>query len=325
MSDFSPSKTFDWTPSEHEGGYEVRVTVRNKSTKATVVLTEMYMISSRVTGGVPVLSSTLHPLVALYSAPACPAGSEMRVRFQHAGETYGQKTPLKPCTPGFSMNFYLAGMLPNTQYSVKHDLFTGPMVRTSPTLSFTTGSVPAGFPNPTVRNPADPPTSLEHPILLSANGYATDLRGRIVWYYPVTGIGVRRPIPGGTFLTNRGSFLEEVDVVGGLIRQTNVARVSEQLVAMGKQPVTGFHHESFRLPNGNTAVLGFVERIMNDVQGPGPVDILADAIVVVNRNFQVVWYWNGFDHLDVRRKALLDEKCGAGQRRLPAAYPCPYR
>jgi hypothetical protein len=31
--------------------------------------------------------------------------------------------------------------------------------------------------------------------------------------------------------------------------------------------------------------------------------------VVLNENWQVVWFWNGFDHLDVTRKAILDEKC----------------
>jgi hypothetical protein len=86
---------------------------------------------------------------------------------------------------------------------------------------------------------------------------------------------------------------------------------------MGKQPITGFHHESLRLPNGNTVILCYNERIMNDVQGPGPVDILGDAIVVLNPNLQVVWFWNAFDHLDVRRKAILDEKCVGGQGGCP--------
>ena len=278
VRDYGASKVLDWTPSTNEGIYEIQVTARNKTTEGTAVRTQMYTVSSRVTGGSPVVSSTAHPLVALYSAPPCPSGSRMRVRFQRAGDPYGQRTPLKACTPGFSMNFYIAGMLANTQYSIRHDLFTGPTVTTGPTLSFTTGSLPPDFPAATVRNPPDPPSSLEQPVVLNSffrtpgtvYPTATDLEGRVIWYYPEKGPGVRRPVPGGTVLLHKEDLtLIEVDLVGNIVRETNVDRVSEQLVAMGKRPITSFHHETFRMPNGNTVILCNNEQIMNNVQGPG--------------------------------------------------------
>jgi hypothetical protein len=36
-------------------------------------------------------------------------------------------------------------------------------------------------------------------------------------------------------------------------------------------------------------------------------------IVVLDRNWQVAWVWNAFDHLDVSRRATLDEICTRGE------------
>jgi hypothetical protein len=55
--------------------------------------------------------------------------------------------------------------------------------------------------------------------------------------------------------------------------------------------------------------LAGVEQVMTDVQGPGPVNILGDMIVVLNRDLEVVWTWDTFDHLDVRRLATQSETC----------------
>jgi hypothetical protein len=94
------------------------------------------------------------------------------------------------------------------------------------------------------------------------------------------------------------------------VLETNAARVNEQLAALGKRPITGFHHEARTLPDGRIAALAGVEQILTDVQGPGPVDVLGDMIVVLDSNLNVVWTWDAFDHLDVTRKAVLGETCG---------------
>jgi hypothetical protein len=118
VRDFDPANSFEWTPGEREGTFDVLVVVRNTTTHEDAQLEVSYAVSSRVTGGDPVVSQTANPLVALYSAPACDAGS-MRVRFWRPGDLSSQATPWKVCRPGVSMNFYVAGMLASTQYDLQ--------------------------------------------------------------------------------------------------------------------------------------------------------------------------------------------------------------
>jgi hypothetical protein len=47
------------------------------------------------------------------------------------------------------------------------------------------------------------------------------------------------------------------------------------------------------------------------------VDLLGDMIVDLDENLQVVWAWNGFDHLDVNRAASLGETCAPLQAGCP--------
>ena len=82
------------------------------------------------------------------------------------------------------------------------------------------------------------------------------------------------------------------------MRETNVERINEQLAARGDDLITAFTHDAVRLANGYTIVLGYVERILTDQQGPGPVDVLGDMIIVLDRDFQVTWTWKRIDHLD---------------------------
>ncbi|HEV7858320.1 MAG TPA: aryl-sulfate sulfotransferase [Pyrinomonadaceae bacterium] len=319
MYDFSPAQIFQWTPSEREGTYQIKVVARNNITHETGQIIATYVVNSRVTDDVPVINSTAHPLVALYSAPPCSEGS-MRVRFWRTGDTSSQTTPWKSCQPGTSMNFYIAGMLATTQYSMQHEISSRATLplEMGPTLFYTTGTPPDGmFPNTSVLVPS---SAAEQGVLLNTNlagGFfltATDLSGQGLWYYHKSIRYGTRPVPGGTMLViadSAGTYntLREVDLAGNTLRETNVNRVSEQLVARGEQAVTSFHHEARRLPDGKTLVLCSNDRTLSDVQGPGPVAIIGDEIVVLDEQWQVVWSWNAFDHLDVTRKALLDEKC----------------
>jgi hypothetical protein len=243
------------------------------------------------------------------------------VRFQRVGDALGQSTPFKNCRAGLTMNFYIAGMLANTQYSMRHDIVTGPRVTTSSPLPFTTRT-PTGISFPTtVVDPADAPSSLQHPVVLFASGHATNVSGQIIWYLP--GAGVVRPVPGGTFLTTFNAdstdtyqrLIREYDLAGNIVRETNVGRVSEQLIAMGKRPIQAFHHEVFRMPNGRTVVLCGNERFLPGVQNPAPPSgyIQGDAIAVLDQNLQVVWTWDAFEKMDVTREAVLNETCAPNQ------------
>ena len=81
---------------------------------------------------------------------------------------------------------------------------------------------------------------------------------------------------------------------------------------MGKQKISGFHHEVRTLPDGRIAALAGVEQLVTDIQGPGTVDVLADMIIIFDENMQVEWTWNAFDHLSLSRKATMGETCAPG-------------
>jgi hypothetical protein len=163
--------------------------------------------------------------------------------------------------------------------------------------------------------------NLSNQVLLGSSlngGVATDLQGNIIWYTDTTdGFLLTRPEEGGyfwgaienAFADASQQVIRKLDLVGTTILETNAARVSEQLAALGRRPISGFHHEVRTLPDGKIVALADVEQILTDVQGPGPVDVVGDMIVVLDSDLNVVWAWDTFDHLDVKRAALLGEKC----------------
>src|SRR6266850_7804721 len=75
VRDFSPTNAFAWTPMQ-EGAYDIEVTVKDgyQATGTTAAMVAD-AVASRVTGSEAVISPTLNPLVALYSAPPSSAGS----------------------------------------------------------------------------------------------------------------------------------------------------------------------------------------------------------------------------------------------------------
>jgi hypothetical protein len=220
------------------------------------------------------------------------------------------------------MNFYLAGLRTDSAYSVQHTIDTGTSFVAGPVLELQTPPAPEGLAwQEVIKDPSGP---VSNGVLLQgtlfSNTIATDLNGNLIWYYPGTISFLTRPEKGGYFFgivenPNADSsyqIVREFDLTGTTVRETNAARVSEQLVAMGKRRIGAFHHEARRLRDGRILVLADVERILSDVQGPGPVDIVGDMIVVLDSNLQVVWAWDAFDHLDVTRQATLQDSCNFG-------------
>lgn len=195
---------------------------------------------------------------------------------------------------------------------------------------------------------------------------ATDLGGHIIWYYwanTATHVDlITRPLPGGGNITiqddyawdpnvNQDQFLRQVNLAGNIVRETNMGAIQQELVALGAvdggpctaiatpAPVgagcTGaFHHDAIQtLPNGFTAALIDVEKIFPPgTQGDSsglPVDIIGDMILVMNTNWQVVWYWdsfdpgsggNGYTPLPVTRTAPLGETCAINSNGCPPTY-----
>lgn len=327
VKDFGPDNSFRWAAGEAEGFYAIEVRVRNRDTGEQMEAVAPFQVVSNVTSGQPDVNPTSHPLVWLYSAPPCPLGASMFVYFQAAGAEPGtadalHRTPAKQCNGLFSMNFHIAGIRPATPYHVKHVIEQNSLFSEGPVLQFTSGEAPDHLPVHTV-NEGSFSSSNQRVFLagsLFTNFVATDLEGNLIWYYPEVITFLTRPEPGGYFFgineDESGDQSKQIvrmfDLEGITVFETNAARINEQLTAAGKRPINAFHHEARRLSNGHILVLAGVEQIMQNVQGSESANILADMIIVLNRNLEVVWTWDAFDHLDVERAAIMDDMCTPG-------------
>lgn len=324
VKDFSSSNQFDWTTIDSEGLYVIQVDVLNQATGEIATASSPYDMLP-IAGQDPVISATENPLVFIYSAPPCTNGGKMQVNFSRAdGFCPLQTTKALPCRSGSTMNFYLAGMQANSAYLVEH-VVTQPTSPTTagPLMQFTTGDVPTAITSLSAAKQQVLQSSfsaatdwilLQGPINFPP--FATDLSGNIIWYYPQALSFLTRPDVDGRFFGIRntgpdasGSLLRIFDLAGNTVQETNAAAINARLAALGKRQIGVFHHEARRLPDGNIATLGTVEQILTDVQGPGPVDVIGDMIIILDPNFQVVWTWDSFDYLDVTRKAVLGETC----------------
>ena len=322
IRDYGPLNSLDWT-SLDEGVYGLEASVRDRETGDEATTRSAVTLVTRVTGNQPVVSPTSHPLVALYSAPPCTAGTA-RVTFQSEdGAVF--HTPYKPCISGRSLNFYLAGLAADMTYTAALTIVEGADTSSALPVTFQTGDADPGLPALAVLQAAagpDPqPVLLQTP--LGKRAIASDMSGRLLWFGPSDLSYLTRPVGDGTFLgLSSGGISPEQDVVrrfdlvGMTVQETNVARVSEQLVALGKRSISGFHHEARILSNGSLLLLADVEQILTGVQGPGPVDVIGDMIIVLDRDLQVAWTWDTFDHLDPSRSAVLGEAC-------PTSPGCP--
>lgn len=343
LRDFSPANSFDWTPMQ-EGSYDIEVTVKDgyQATETTTAIA-VDAVASRVTGSQAVITPTRNPLVALYSAPPTSAGSVF-VQFSVAGDSPSwRNTNTLPAVPGKSTNFFVAGMLPNTTYEMRDVRSDG--TGSAPQL-FTTGALPSTltFPTFTVTQPPGPGSDLDqdmvfHQLPLSpsnvANPLATDLQGRVEWYYDVSQSGLtfthvgQSLVPGGTVLLvgidqdsplpGSRNVLREIDLAGNVVRETNIAAVNAELTTVGPDAISSFTHDVQRLPNGQTAVLGLVERTVN-INGT-PTNYIGHMVLVLDENLQVAWAWNAFDHLDINRGPVLGEIVPPGSAGPSAAVP----
>lgn len=329
--DYQSVGSFTWTPSQLDGMYHIKVTVKNQTDQTVSSFEAGYLVSSRVTT-MPAVNGTRNPLVALYSSPPCPSGSSMRVRFWTSTDMVYHYTPTRACTPTSSMNFYIAGMMPHTTYSIQQDVIRGPIITPGPLRSFTTGT-PTVTVSPSILVPSQPPTNQTQSVLLFTGlndiNAAIDMSGHLLWYYAADAAGIRRPEPGGNLLlalqphqmasltpeqNGEREILREIDVAGNTILETNAARVSELL----GYRVNVLHHEVRRLPNGDLVFLGAVERMAD--QGSGTVDVIGDVIVVLDSNLNLVWSWNTFDHLDVHRPSTTNDVCQPSGPGCPPVY-----
>jgi len=345
------------TCQEIEGTYSVQVIAKDWGSGESFTKTVKFQIDAWATGTTPVVRPTANPLVALFSAPSCAAGSQMRVKFKPAttiGPTF--YTNWVNCHPPATMNFQIAGMYASTTYDLYGQVQTAGKITTGPPQQFTTDALPSNLSFPTAKQIVPPTSSADTalPLLLldphqfgSGPIYpniATDLSGKVMWYYttnPPANLIVARPLINGTILTiedgqtwnpasNKLQVLKQIDLLGNIIRETNTGIIQQLLVAKGysdaapctrfPNPQVGdaclddFHHDAIQtLPNGYTAVLASIEKIFpigtqGDISGK-PVDVLGDMVVILDNNWQVVWAWDEFEHLNANVPPILGETC----------------
>ena len=317
LRDFGPDPELSWTTIDAEGVYEMELTARQLDSGEINVDSATFQFEPLATDA-PVVTPTTHPQVLIYSAPACAVGSTMKVQYM-GPSLKTEEMPAKACGNG-TMNFYVGGLLKQSTYRVWH-VVAGPQgARVGPATTGMSGTPLYQFAERTVVTPAA--ANAVNPVILYGSLFepihASDLNGNVIWYYLSQLTTVTRPDSNGRFwgvgengnLGPDSQVLRQFDLAGSTLLETNAARINEQLAAMGKPAITGFHHEVRPLSDGGILALAGIERIMTNVQGDGDVDVLADMILVLNSNLEVTWAWNSFDFLDPYRAAVLGEQCG---------------
>ena len=327
VRDFAFASSFTWVPYIVEGNYTVNVVVRDVTQQPYIVYPPVsvpYTINPWVTNsGGSAVNATKHPLVALFSAGPCTAGHSIRVRFHQNGSQVMSTTNVVPCSQS-SANFYVAGMTPSTQYQMHWEEFGRGFLNSGPDLSFTTGSLPPGFPIlqtsvnvPPGGHDAAFPLVLWQFIPPIGTPFvfwptATDLAGNVLWYYPGE-IFMTRMEPGGNWFTLTNPVLKEFDLAGNETLETNTRILNEQLTAKGYPVMDSFNaHETKRLPNGGIMLLGSRDVVSTQYQGGtqnNPVDIIGDMILILDHNMQLVWAWDSFAHQDLSRAATMNDMC----------------
>lgn len=342
--DYSPDDTLDWT-SIDPGSYiaigSVLSTATGEEESASQIVTFAPAIPSEMRP--PVALPTANPLIALYVAPPCPQPSLVRVRFfpdDDPGST--QTTSPKRCSPDAPPHFYIAGMRETTTYRLQAEVLppNGNALAYTPLIDFTTGAAEIAVPPGDQTIESDSSVSLLEPVIwnapivgnptlgLAPYTHATDLDGNLIWYSTQAEWSLR-PGANGTFwyiatdpatgILNQ--LLIESDLLGNVVRQTNVPYLNYQLRRLGyPDSINDVHHDVRELPNGDIAFIATVERLVTDVQGPGAVAVLGDMVIVTSPSFEIRWLWNGWDHLDPTRLATLHEVCTHDDAGCPPFY-----
>lgn len=345
VRDFGETASFRSYPALQEGTFTVQVTARNNSTGKTGTASQTIVAIPIANSFTPVaLSNTANPLVVLFSALPCPSGDTMLVSFKTTGQA-AQLTPIQTCN-GKTMNFYVAGMKPSTKYSLTGVYLSAGIVSGyTSTVTYTTSALPSGLaiPTNTIISPA-PAIAASEPILVHSYLFGgqnwlqtgTDLNGNVVWYYqPYDGEGgylTRAQIGGYFWFIGNPSTdpyqqpLREFDVAGNTLIETNVGRISEQLMAAGQPAITDVDHELRTMGNGDILMIGSTDAVLGpDIQSGA--DIIYNILVVLNPGMQLVWSWNSVTcgncstELPPTRAAILGETCTTGQGGCPPLTP----
>jgi arylsulfate sulfotransferase len=280
-----------WTPTGPEGTYHIRVTAKDFKSGESATKTATFHVSPLVTAGMPVVVATANPLLPLFSNPACPKGSTVRVSFQpQSGMGLSFNTNSGNCTGTTSNTFEIAGMYPSTAYTLFAQVTTAGNTVNGPPVTFTTGALPAGVPFPTFTSVVSPGPNTDTPESVILHGevtlaggklypqIATDLNNNVLWYsYTGPGTGLlTRPLQDGGFLvieggpswnpqTNSAQFVRQRDLAGHIVRETNIGILSQQLVALGDTNAVLCNTIASPAPVGSACLGGFHHEAMQEL------------------------------------------------------------
>jgi arylsulfotransferase ASST len=263
----------------------------------------------------PVVSvlQTNNPLVAQYQI-IVPKDGQVWVDFGQS--SYNLSTNRVPAPAGGGVvNILVAGMQPNATYHLLGNIaYSDGSGWQDVDRTFTTPPLDASLiPGITIAQPnplLTPSPGIElvngiRPTAGQIQDFATDLNGNIIWYYAqLPSGGLVNPIkllPNGHFMMiiggNTNNLLREIDLAGNTVHDFGVSNLQSAMNAAGYgyYTVNSMHHDFLRLANGHTLV------IINRNKTVNGVTLLGDAIVDLDPNYNVVWLWDTFDHLDTSR------------------------
>ena len=273
--------------------------------------------------GTGTVSTTNNPLVAQYSIVVSD-GDKVRIEFG-PDTSYGRDTWWQPAPSGGGpVSIEVAGMRASSTYHMRAvvDLPGGTQFQ-DVDHTFQTGALPANrIPQISVQTPGNltPNPGVELMDLVNVStttnpleAVVTDLQGNVIWYYDVnpnpttTTVLYPSPIklmPNGHMLVNIvNGDLREIDLAGNTIRQLSYTELDSRLAAAGFNLSGAYiNHDIAILPNGHLILLVKHSKDFTDLPGyPGTTSVTGDALVDLDKNWNPVWAWDTFDHLDVNR------------------------
>jgi len=276
-----------------------------------------------------VVTTTQNPLVAQVSIIS-PCEGTASVEFG-PDLSYGRNTSSYPVQRSIEgTNILVAGMRPSTTYHMLPTVQCASGTLTGQDMIFQTGSLPsiAGSlpqmtvtrPNPSAGSPENPGIELVHaftPHVNKIQAYFTDRDANPIWYYDVGSASGNYPfavklLPNGHVIlsidnspvgniSSGDSTLREIDLAGNTIREMDIAALVQKTQAAGYDfTPTFYHHDVLPLDNGHVIVLVNTLKNFTDLVGyPGTTQVLGDALIDLDADWNPVWSWNGFDHQDM--------------------------
>lgn len=269
------------------------------------------------------VAKTANPLVAQYSVSQPHKGSTVFIEFG-TDTSYGRQTAVTAATTSFGQvaTVLVAGMKANTTYHMRaHVLWNGENW-VDQDRTFTTGALPSSLIVPSITvTPTNltPAPGIEMLDLVAPatapntmDALATDLSGNVIWYYDIGAGNFAAPLKllaNGDIIMGIGTaspVVREIDLAGNTIHEISNTVMNQKLQALGYSVLlNGFHHDIAVLPNGHLIVLANYYQAYTNLPGySGTIDVLGDALIDLDENWNPVWFWSTFDHLDIDRHLM---------------------